>query len=183
MSLSCCSVAQSYLTLCDPKNFSMPGFPLLYDLPEFAHTRVHWVGGTFQPSHSFLPHCSTAISLFQHQGLFQWLNSSHLVAKVLEFQLQNLSSNDYSELIPFRVDWFDLLAVQESATPQFKNISSLALNLLYGLKSLLQHHSSKTSILWHSTFFMVQLSNPYMTTGKTSFDYTTFCWQSDISAF
>ena len=73
----------------------------------------------------------------------------HQVAKVLEFQLQHYSFNEYSELISFRIDWFDLLAVQGA------------------LKSLLQHHSSKASILRHSTFFIVQLSHPYMTTGKT----------------
>ena len=70
------------------------------------------------------------------------------VAKVLELQLQHQSSNEYSGLISFRIDWFDLLVVQGT------------------LKSLLQHHSSKASILWHSAFFMVQLSHPYMTTGK-----------------
>ena len=83
----------------------------------------------------------------------------------------------------FPLELTGLISWQSKGLQQFKNISSLALNLLYGLKSLLQHHSSKTSILWHSTFFMVQLTNPYMTTGKTSFDYTTFCCQSDISAF
>ena len=71
------------------------------------------------------------------------------VAKVLKFQLQRQSFNEYSELISFRIDWFDLLAVQGT------------------LKNLLQHHSSKASILWHSAFFIVQLSHPYMTTGQT----------------
>ena len=87
-------------------------------------------------------------SLSQHQGLFQWVSSLHQVAKVLEFQLQHQSSNEYSGLISFRMDWLDLLAVQGT------------------LKSLLQHHSSKASILWHSAFFIVQLSHPYTTTGK-----------------
>ena len=68
----------------------------------------------------------------------------------MELQLQHCPSSEYSELISFRIDWFDLLAVQGT------------------LKSLLQHHSSKTSILWHSIFFIVQLSHPYMTTGKTT---------------
>ena len=67
----------------------------------------------------------------------------------MEFQLQHSSSNEYSGLISFRIDWFDLLALQGT------------------LKSLLQHHSSKASIHWHSAFFMVQLSHPHMTTGKT----------------
>ena len=71
------------------------------------------------------------------------------MAKVLEFQLQHQSSNEYSGLVSFRIDWLDLLSVQGT------------------LKSLLQHHSSKASILRHSAFFTVQLSHPYMTTGKT----------------
>ena len=81
--------------------------------------------------------------------LFKWVSSSHQVAKVLEFQLQHQSSNEYSGLISFRMDWLDLLAVQGT------------------LKNLLQHRSSKVSILWCSAFFVVQLSHPYMTTGKT----------------
>ena len=85
----------------------------------------------------------------QHQGLFQWDNSSHEVTKVLEFQLQHQSSNDHPGLISFRMDWLDILAVQGT------------------LKGLPQHHSSKASILRHSAFFTVQLSHPYMTTGKT----------------
>ena len=85
----------------------------------------------------------------QHQGLFQWVNSLHEVAKVLEFQLQHQSFQWISRTDLFRMDWLDLLAVQET------------------LKSLLQHHSSKASILRGSAFFTVQLSHPYMTTGKT----------------
>ena len=85
----------------------------------------------------------------QDQDLFQWVNSSHEVAKVLEFQLQHQSSNEHTGLISFRMDWLDLLAVQGI------------------LKSFLQQHSSKAPILQHSTFFTVQLSHPYMTTGKT----------------
>ena len=75
-------------------------------------------------------------------------------------------SNEYWGLISFRIDWFDLLSVQGT------------------LKSLLQHYSLKASILWHSTFFMVQLSHPYMTTGKSDrFSYMDLCRQSDVSAF
>ena len=83
------------------------------------------------------------------QDLFQWVSSSHQMAKVLELQLQHQSSNEYSGLISFRINWFDLLAVQGT------------------LKSLLQHYSSKASVLWRSAFFMVQLSHLYMTIGKT----------------
>ena len=85
----------------------------------------------------------------QHQSLFQWVNSSHEVAKVLEFQLYISPSKEIPGLISFRMDWLDLLAVQGT------------------LKSLLQHHSSKASILWCSAFFTVQFSPPYMTTGNT----------------
>ena len=92
----------------------------------------------------FIPSPS-ALNLFQHQGLFKWVGSSHQVAKILEFQLQHQSLG----LISFRMDWLDLLAVQGI------------------LKSLLQHHSSKASILQRSAFFIFQLSHPYMTTGKT----------------
>ena len=87
----------------------------------------------------------------QHQGLFQWVNSSHEAAKVLEFQLNISPSNEHAGLISFRMDWLDLLAVKGT------------------LKSLPQHHSSKASVFQHSTVFTVQLSHPYMTTGKTKY--------------
>ena len=124
------------------------GFLVLYSLPELAQTQVHWVGDAIQPSHPLSSPSPPALNLSQHQSFFQWVSSSHQVAKVLELQLQHQSSNEYSGLISFRMDWFDLLAVQGI------------------LKSLFQHHSSKALIL-HSAFFMVQLSHPYMNTGKT----------------
>ena len=125
---------------------SLPGFPVHHQLPEFTQTHAHWVGDAIQPSHPLSPPSPPAFNLSQHQGLFKWVSSLHQVAKVLEFQY---SSNEYSALISFRMDSLDLLAVQGT------------------LKSLLQHHSSKASILWRSAFFLVQLSHPYMTTGKT----------------
>ena len=94
------------------------------------------------------PFCP-AFYLSQNQGLFQWVSSSHQVAKVWSFSFSISPSNEYSGLISFRIDWFDLLAVQGT------------------LISLLQHHSLKASILWCSAFLLVQLSHPYMTTGKT----------------
>ena len=107
-----------------------------------------------------------ALNLSQHQGLFQWVNSLHQVDKVLELKLQHQPSNEYSGLISFSIDWFDLLAVQGT------------------LKSLLQHHSSKASILQHSTFFIVQLSHPYMATGKNhSFELMDLCQENNVSAF
>ena len=120
---------------------STPGFPVHYHLPEFTQTHVHWVSDDIQPSHPLPSSSPPSFNLSQHQGLFQWVSSSHQVAKVLEFQLQHHPSNEYSGLISFRMDWLNLLADQRA------------------LKSLLQHHSSKASILQCSAFFMVQLSS------------------------
>ena len=89
----CCfsSVAQSCLTLCDPMNRSTPGLPVHKKLPELAQTHVHQVGDAIQPSHPLLTPSPPDFSLSQHQGLFQWVSSSHQVAKVLEVQLQHQS--------------------------------------------------------------------------------------------
>ena len=95
------------------------------------------------------PPSSSALNHSQHQGLFKRVDSSHQVAKVLELHFRISPSNESSGLTSFRIDWCDLLSVQGT------------------LKSLLQHHSSKASILQCSVFFIVQLSHPYMTTGKT----------------
>ena len=110
---------------------------------------VHWVSEAIQPFHPLSSLSPLALNLSQHQGLFQGVHSSHQVAKVLEFSFSISPSNEYSGLISFRMDWFDLLTV------------------LRTLKSLLQRHGSKASILQSSASFMVQLSHPYMTTGKT----------------
>ena len=127
-------------------NCSTPGLPVHHQLPESTQTHVHWVGDAIRPSHPLLSPSPPAPNPSQHEGLLQWVNSSHEMAKVLEFQLQHQSSNEHPGLISFRMDWLDLLAVQGT------------------LKSL-QHHSSKASILLCSAFFI--LSHPYMTTGKT----------------
>ena len=145
----CCLVTQSCPTLCKPMDCSTPGFPVLHYFLEFAQTHVHWVSDAIQPSHPLLSPFPPAFNLFQHQGLFERVDSLHQVVKVLEFQLQISPSNDYSGLISFRMVWLDLLAVQGT------------------LKTLLQYHSSKASILPCSAFFIVQLSHPYMTTRKT----------------
>ena len=120
------SVTQSCLTLWDPMDCSTPGFPV-HQLLELTQTHVHWVSDAIQPSHPLSSPSPPAFNLSQHQGLFQWVNSSNQVAKVLEFQLQH-QSFQWIFRISFRIDWFDLLAVPP-------------------LKSLLQHHGSKTSIL------------------------------------
>ena len=125
-------------------NRSTPGLPVHHQLPEFTQTHVYRVGDAIQPSHPLSSPSPPALNLSQHQGLFKWISSSHQVAS---FSIT--PSNEHSGLISFRMDWLDLLAVQGT------------------LKSLLQHHSSKASILWCSAFFIFQLSHPYMTTGKT----------------
>ena len=126
-----------------------PGFPVHQQLPKLTHTHVHQVGDAIQPSHPLSAPSPPTFNLSQQQSLFQWVGSSQQVAKVLEFQLQHQSFQWIFRLDFFRIDWIDLLAVQGT------------------LKSLLQHHSSKASVLQRSAFFMVQLSHPYMTTGKT----------------
>ena len=128
---------------------SMPGFPVLHQLPELAQTHVHWVSDAIQPTHPLSHPSAPAFNPAQHQSLLQWVSSSHQVAKYWSFSFSISLSNEYSGLISFRMGWLDLLTVQGT------------------LKSLLQHHSSKASILWHSAFFMVRLSHPYMTAGKT----------------
>ena len=85
------SVTQSCLTLCDPMNCSTPGLPVHHQLPESTQTHVLWVGDAIQPSHPLSSPSPPTLSLSQHQGLFQWISSSHQVAKVLEFQLQHQS--------------------------------------------------------------------------------------------
>ena len=128
-----------------------------------AQTHVHWVDDAIQPSCPLLSHSLPAFNVSQHQGLFPWISSSYQLAKVLELQHQCFK---WILRVDFLwIDWIDLFAVQGI------------------LKSLLQHHSSKASILWHSAFFMVQLSNQYMTRKNHSFDYTDSCWQSDVSVF
>ena len=82
------SVTQLCLILCDPMNFSTPGFHVHHQLPEPSQTHAYWVGNTIQPSHPLSSLFPSALNLFQNQGLFQWVSSSHQVAKVLEFQLQ-----------------------------------------------------------------------------------------------
>ena len=129
---------------------SMPGFPVYHQFSELAQTHVHQVGDAIQLSHPLLSHLLLSLILpstrvFSKESVLciMWL-------KYWSFSFSISISNEYSGLISFRMDWFDLLAVQGT------------------LKSLLQHHSSKASILQCSAFFMAQLSHPYMTSGKTT---------------
>ena len=123
---------------------STPGFPV-HQIPELAQTHFHRVGDAIQPSHPLLSLSPPAFNLSQHQSLLQRTDSSLKGPKCWSFNFSISPSNAYSGLISFRMDWLDLLAVQGT------------------LKSLLQHHSSKTSILWCSAFFTIRLSHPYMT--------------------
>ena len=106
------SVAQLCPTLCDPMNCSTPGLPVQHQLPEPTQTHVHWVVDAIQPSHPLLSPSPPAINLSQHQGLFKWVSSSHQVAKYWSFSFNISPSNEHPGLISFRMDWFDLLAVQ-----------------------------------------------------------------------
>ena len=134
------SVAQSCLTLCDPMNCSTPGVSVHYQLPESTQT---------QPSHPLSSPSPPALNLSSIR-VFSNESALHIRwPKYWSFSFNINPSNEHPGLIPFRMDWLDLLAVQGT------------------LKSLLQHHSSKASILLPSAFFTVQLSHPYMTTGKT----------------
>ena len=142
------SVTQLCLTLCDPMDCSTPGFPVHHQLPELAQTLIHQVS---MPSNHFilchpcllLPSIFPSIRVFSKQSVLRirW-------PKYWSFSFSISPTNEHPGLI-VRRDWLDLLAAQGT------------------LKSLLQHHSSKASILWCSAFFMIQLSHPYMTTGKT----------------
>ena len=126
-----------------------PGLPVYHQLSELTQTHVHQFGDAIQPSHSLrplllLPPIPLSIRVFSNESALRmrW-------PKYWSFSFSIIPSKEHSGLISFRMDWLDLLAVQGT------------------LKSLLQHHSSKASVLWRSAFFTVQLSHPYMTTGKT----------------
>ena len=152
------SVAQSCPTLCDPMNCSTPGLPVHHQLPEFIQTHLHRVSDAIQPSHPLLspsPPASNppSIRVFSNESTLRmrW-------PKYWSLSFSTIPSKEIPGLISFRMDWLDLLAVQGT------------------LKSLLQHHTAEAAILQHSTFFTVQLSHPYMTTGKTiALTRRTFC--------
>ena len=143
------SVAQSCPTLCDPMNRSTPGLPVHHQLPEFTQTHVHRVRDAIQPSHPLSspsppPPVPPSIRVFSNESTLhmRW-------SKYWSFSFSIIPSKEIPGRISFRMDCLDLLEVQGT------------------LKSILQHHSSKASILQCSAFFTVQLSHPYMTTGET----------------
>ena len=134
--------SQLCLTLCDPMSWSTPGLPVHHQLPESTQTHVHRVDDAIQPSHPLSSPSPPALNLSQQQGS----NESVLRIrwpKYWSFSLSISPSNEHPGVISFRMDWLDFLALQGT------------------LKSLLQHHSSKASILLRSGFFIVQLSCPY----------------------
>ena len=108
--LCCYSVAKSCLTLCDPMDCSTPGSSVLHCLPELAQIYVHWVGDTIKPSHPLSPPSPPALGLSQHQDLFQWVSFLCWWPKYWSFSIS--LSNEFSGLISFRIDWFNLLAIQ-----------------------------------------------------------------------
>ena len=134
-------VAQSCPTLCDPMSCSTPGLPVHHQLPAFTQTRIHQVGDAIQPSHPLLPPFSPALNLAQHQ-VFSSESILHIRWPMYwSFTVSISPSNEHPGLISFRMECLHLLAVQGT------------------LKSLLQHHSSKASILWHSAFFTIKNSH------------------------
>ena len=134
------SVTQSCLTLCDSMVHSMPGLPVHYQLLNFTQNHVLQVSDVIQPSHSLSSPFPPALNLSQHQGLFNESALHIRWPKYWSFSFNISPSSEHLGLISFRMDWLDLLAVQGT------------------LKSLFQHRSSKASILWHSAFFIVQLT-------------------------
>ena len=159
-----CSVTQLCPTLCDPMNYSTPSLHVLHQLLESTQTHVHWVSDAIQSSHPscpllLLPSIFPSIRVFSNESALRirW-------PKYWSFSFNISPSSEHPGLTCFRMDWLALIAVQGT------------------LKSLLQHHSSKASILRCSAFFTVQLSHPYMTTGKT-IALNRLCWQSNISGF
>ena len=145
-----CSVAQSCPTLYNSMNCSTPGFPVLHSLPEFAQTHVHLI--LYHPL-LLLPSGFPSIRIFSSELAF-------CIRQPKYWSFSINPSNEYSGLISFRIDWFDLLPIQGT----------------------LQHHSLKASVLRCSAFFMVQLSHPYMTIGKTiALTPQTFVGKSNVS--
>ena len=146
------SVTHSYATLCHPIDCSMPDFPVHHQLLSLLKLISIELGVAIQQAHPLLSHSPPVFNLSQHQGIFKWkMGSSHQVAKVLKLQLQHPSFQ-----WKFRTDFLypGLVGSPWSNCPRDSQESSPTPQL-------------KASILWHSAFFLVQLSHPYMTTGKT----------------
>ena len=164
--LSCCLVTQSCLIPCSSMDCSIPGFPVLHRLLELAPILVHWVGDAIQPYHPLLPSSSPALNLSQHQGLFQWVGSSHHVAK-------SIGASASASVFPVNIQgWFPL------------GLTGLIFLLSKGLSRVFY-----STTFWKHQFFDTQ---PSLCSNSPSihdywkdhsFDYTDLCWQSDVSIF
>ena len=163
---SCCySVSLSYPTVCDPMDWTTPDFPVLHCLLKFAQTLFHWVNDAVQPYYS-LSSLLFMSSIFPSIRVFSSESALHIRwPKYWSFCFSISPSTEYSGLISFKIYWFDLLAVQGT------------------LRSLLRHHSSKTSILWCWAFYDPTLTSVHDYWKNHSFDCTDLCQQSDVSAF
>ena len=131
----CCSRTKSCPTFCNPMDCSTPGFPVPHYLLEFAQTHVHWVNDAVKPSNPLLPPFPPAFNLYHHQGLFQWVDYSHQVAKVLELQYQSFQWIFRVDFLLDSLVWSPCCprdSQESSPAPQSKSIHSLALSLLYG---------------------------------------------------
>ena len=154
-----CSAAQSHPTLCNPMDCSTPGFPVLHQLPELTQTLVHWVSDAIQPSHPLSP--SPSASIFPSIRVFSNESALHIRwPKYWNFSFSMSPSNEYSGLIFFRVNWFDLFSPRDpqgsSPIPQFKSINSSRFSLLYGPNLTSTHDYYKNH----------------------SFNYMGLCWQN-----
>ena len=160
--ICCCSVAYLCLTLCDPMDCSTPGFPVLRSLLNLMSIESVMPSSHLILCHPLLllPSFFSSIRVFSNKSVlpFRW-------PRYWSFSFSIIPSKEYPGLISFIMDWFDLLAVQET------------------LKSLLQHHSLKALILWCSACVMVQLTSIHDYWKNHSFDYMDLCWQSDVCAF
>ena len=159
----CCSVTSLYPSLCNPVDCSILCFPVLHYLLEFSHTHIHWLGDVIQPSHPLSPPSPPVLNHSQHKVFSNELTLQFRCPKYWSLSFIISSSNEYSELISFRIDWLDLV-------------------LQGTIKGLLQHYSSKALILWFSAFFMVQLSHTYMATGNTK-GLTIWTFVSEVITF
>ena len=161
----CCSVAQSYPTLCDPMDCSTPGLPVPQCLPEFAQVCVHCIGDAIQPSHPLTP-SSPSPSIFP--SIKDFSNELSVLIrwpKYWNFSFSINPSSEYAGLTSLKIDWFDLLAVQRT----FRNV--------------LQHHSSKASVLRHCLLYGPALTTVCDNWEDHSLDYMDLSKQADISAF
>ena len=140
----------NHVRLCNPKDCSTPGCPVHHQLLELTQTHICWIGDAIQPSHPLSSCSPSAINFSHHQDHFKLVSSSHQMAKYWSFSYSISPSNEYSGLISFPSGWTGCNCI-----PRDSQESS-------------PHHRSKASILWCSAFFIVQLSHPYMITGKTT---------------